>query len=102
MLDALDIVIADPLSRRVTRIPLTREKKQTWFPEAALLHTWVLDRCSITDGAAVADALEDMRKDTRAAVIAFLAELVRNGDVLEAAEACQKGDCQDFGALLRG
>lgn len=100
MANAMDVAVETQGSRRVTRVPLTRERKQTWYTEAAAMHAWVLGRCAVSNSAALGDTLEDLPKSAREPIVAVLAELGR-GDVATAAAACVKGACADFANVLR-
>lgn len=101
MSSALDIVTEGSQGRRITRVPLTRQKKQLWYDQASLAHAWAFNRCEVTNGVAIGDALEEMKKADREPVVAILAELAKPGNVREAAAECVKGDCARFGAMLR-
>ena len=98
---SLDVTVQDLRSRRTSRLPLTRGKKSDWYDQAGVIHAWVLNRCEITNGAAVADLLEDLPKKVRAEIIPLLAELSTDEGLEEASVACTKGKCQPFGEALR-
>lgn len=98
---ALNVVVEDVRAQRSSRVALSRDKKQLFLDQAGLLNAWVLNRCEITNGAAVADALQELPRRRRADVVAVLAELGAGDNVAGAAFRCVRGDCEELGALLR-
>ncbi len=97
---SMDVVVEDLRTRHASRTHLQRDKSGTWIEQAGLVRAWALDRCEILDGAAVAQVLEELPKQTRLDAIAVLSELASGGDVAVAVRACQKRDCAALGALL--
>ncbi len=97
---ALDVTVAGDGAERTTRLTLARaDQKAAWLADAAPLRSWILDRCQVTDGAAVAAALAGLPKPVRLEAAAVLAEL-GSSPLGDEAAACARGDCAALGAGL--